>query len=393
MTAAEKGYMPDYLIRKGVCNILHSMTLNDLQKGGPDYYEVGDFVEKVMRSLNDLIAVDTEKANEQHYELPTAFFEKCLGEYLKYSCCFWRELEGSEPSEQAKSTSFWNDVVVSSSPESKQFQSDVTVREQLTRAERDMLELCFERADIRDGMNVLELGCGWGSAALTMAVKFPSLKVVGVSYSNPQREFIERKAKQLGVSDRVKIITCDVNDFSSESHAAQVEEFLGCSARFDRVYSCEMFEHMRNWERLLNRIRSDWMHSDSKLFLHFFSHKERSYAYKTDDWMGKHFFTGGCMPSHEMIKHLDKTIGVTLKVDKEFIVNGRHYGKTSEAWLKLMDEQADSIMQIFRETYGEGEQSVIWFNRWRMFYLTVAEFFSFRAGTEWFVSHYVLSPC
>jgi cyclopropane-fatty-acyl-phospholipid synthase len=331
----ERGLISDSLIRLGI-RCLSKKRLDEERA----LYN-GSAPESTRRFVQELksapIAVHTVEANQQHYELPPEFFELTLGKYKKYSSCYWgngaTQLDGAE--------------------------------------ENSLLATC-ERAELVDGMDILELGCGWGSLSLWMAEKYPNSKIVAVSNSNPQREAISKNAKNRGLQN-LMVLTEDMNRFSTEK-------------KFDRVVSIEMFEHMRNYELLMENIAS-WLKPMGKLFIHIFCHREHSYFFETagsDNWMGRYFFTGGVMPSESLLSNFQKD----LSLEKQWRWDGRHYMKTSNAWLKNMDEKKSAILPIFRQVYGE-EESSIWFQRWRIFFMACAELFGYKRGKEWFVAHYL----
>ena len=332
----ENGRIPDLLTRAGI-RLLLLQRLREQTQEDPDqeWQAMMTFVEEMRQSP---IALHTQEANEQHYELPSRFFELVLGPHLKYSCCHF--------------------------PES------VT---ELEHAEASMLDLTCERAQLQDGQQILELGCGWGSLSLWMAKHYPNSSILAVSNSRPQREFIESRAQELGLTN-LSVQTCDMNDFTTEQH-------------FDRVVSVEMFEHMRNWQSLLERI-SNWLKPEGKLLIHIFSHRRYAYAFSSEgdsNWMGRYFFTGGIMPSNDLLLYFQKD----LLLEQHWVLSGVHYQRTADAWLQMMDSQKGEILQTFRETYGKDAD--VWFQRWRMFFLATSEVWGFRGGNEWLISHYLFN--
>ena len=332
----ENGHIPDLLTRAGI-RLLLLQRLREQAQEGPDqeWQAMMTFVEEMRQSP---IALHTQEANEQHYELPPRFFELVLGSHLKYSCCYFPE--------------------------------GVT---ELEHAEASMLTLTCERAQLQDGQQILELGCGWGSLSLWMAKHYPNSSILAVSNSRPQREFIESRAQELSLTN-LSVQTCDMNDFTTEQH-------------FDRVVSVEMFEHMRNWQSLLKRI-SNWLKPEGKLFIHIFSHRRYAYAFSSEgdsNWMGRYFFTGGIMPSNDLLLYFQKD----LLLEQHWVLSGVHYQRTADAWLQMMDSQKGEILQTFRDTYGKDAD--VWFQRWRMFFLATSEVWGFRGGNEWLISHYLFN--
>lgn len=339
LDAVERGLIPDAITLAAIRRLCEQ-RLRDCDRGNEvaNVRAMQAFVE-TMRS--GPIAPVPEKANEQHYELPPEFFAAVLGPHRKYSSCFWDSGTKS-----------------------------------LAEAEAAALRITCERAELADGQNILELGCGWGSLSLWMAERYRNSHITAVSNSAPQRRFIEAEAASRGLTN-LRVITADMNEFTSDS------------AHFDRVVSVEMFEHMRNYERLLERIAS-WLKPDGKLFVHHFCHRRFAYPFETDgdaNWMGRYFFTGGLMPTEHMLKRFDRHMTVT----RQWRWDGTHYQRTSEAWLTNLDTRRRDVMPILEATYGPTEARR-WFHRWRMFFLAVAELFGYSNGSEWFVSHSLLVP-
>jgi len=331
-----KDILPDFLIRYGIRQRLQE-TLDPFEQLDPEGRQKL-LMEHVANLKDSPIAIATDQANEQHYELPTTFFQKCLGPNMKYSSGYW----------------------------------DPGVTDIKTSEDR-MLALTCERADLQDGHRILELGCGWGSLTLWMGKHYPNAKITAVSNSRTQKEYIDAQAKERGLTN-IEVKTVNMIDYQGEG--ADI---------FDRAVSVEMFEHMKNYQLLLERIAT-WLKPGGKLFVHIFTHREYAYHYEAkneDDWMARYFFTGGQMPSDDLLLYFQDH----LKIDDHWQVSGTHYQKTSEAWLALMDEHADELKPLIAETYG-ADQAKKWWVWWRCFYLACAELWGFKDGQEWIVSHY-----
>ncbi|MAI78792.1 MAG: SAM-dependent methyltransferase [Deltaproteobacteria bacterium] len=336
ISLAEKAWVPDAVIRLGIKLMLRE-RLGQFKDGGceADQEAVNTWLEQMADSP---IAWVPDLANEQHYEVPAGFFELVMGPFMKYSCGYFSHPEIG-----------------------------------LDQAEFDMLALTSERAEVSPGMRILDLGCGWGSLSLFLADRYPDCEITGVSNSNSQREFIAARAKERGL-DNLEIITADMNEFDS-------------SNQFDRVMSVEMFEHMRNWKKLLGRI-DGWLAPTGKLFLHYFCHAKNPYPYETEgagNWMGRHFFSGGMMPSEDLILYLQED----LRVERKWRVSGVHYHRTCEQWLKRVDARSPEALEIMASTYGDADAK-LWLQRWRLFFLACSELFRYRSGNEWFISHVLL---
>lgn len=329
--------VPDFLIRAGIRHMLKTKLKEETY---PSYELRQAHLLNMVKELSEApIAIETAAANEQHYQVPTEFFKLCLGKRLKYSCAYYAD-------------------------------GKVT----LDQAEEEMLKLTVQRAEISDGDRILELGCGWGSLTLYMAEHFPKSKITAVSNSNTQRQYIESECVKRQLTN-VEVITCDMNEFQFYEQV-------------DRVVSVEMFEHMKNYRLLLQRI-SGWLSDRGKLFVHIFSHKELCYHYEDkdgSDWMTRNFFSGGIMPSNDLLLYFQRD----LQIEQHYTVSGQHYEKTSNHWLANMDRHKKAIMPILVNTYG-ADQALRWWAFWRLFFMSCAELWGYRGGEEWMVSHYLFS--
>ena len=342
MQLLELDRVPDWLIRNRIRALL-AARLREENKGDPEAQQA-HLMQLVTELRRSPIAIETVAANEQHYEVPTEFYLQVLGKNLKYSGCYFDSFELGGAAAR------------------------------LNAAEARMLALTCERARLRDGEQILELGCGWGSLSLWMATHFPNARITGVSNSRTQKEFIDAQAAARGLKN-LTIITCDVNRLEFPSGTA-----------FDRVVSVEMFEHMRNYETLLGRVAS-WMVPRATLFVHIFTHGHYTYPFEVrdaSDWMAKYFFTGGIMPSDDLLLYFQKDVQLV----EHWQVDGRHYQATAEAWLQNMDRNQSTLMPILERTYG-ANNSVKWWVYWRVFFMSCAELWGYNGGREWLVSHYL----
>lgn len=331
----ERGLIPDPLTRLGIRRLC-TQRLRD--EGAFDLDQADRRFRDLLGGLRQSpIAIATAAANEQHYEVPTRFFQLCLGERLKYSSCYYPRGD-----------------------------------ENLDQAEDAMLALYGERAELANGQEILELGCGWGSLTLWMAARYPGARITAVSNSNTQREHIEAVCRERGLGN-VRVLTCDVNRLELDA------------ARFDRCVSIEMFEHMRNYETLFTRIAS-WLKPGGKLFVHIFCHRSLMYPFETegdDNWMGRYFFTGGLMPSADTLLHFQQH----LAIEQRWLLPGTHYEKTANHWLANQDRNRDEVLAVLTAAYGT-EEAARWHQRWRMFWMACAELFGYDDGNEWLVAHY-----
>ncbi|MEA2918715.1 MAG: cyclopropane-fatty-acyl-phospholipid synthase [Bradyrhizobium sp.] len=326
---AERVPLPDLIIRAAVQRLC-SRTATRLASGNAasDAWFADEMAARA-------IAEYTGEANIQHYEVPAAFFAHVLGPNRKYSSCFYKE---------PKST--------------------------LQEAEEEALRQTVAHADLADGQSILELGCGWGSLSLWMARQFPHSEITAVSNSRTQREYIEAEAAARGLKN-LRVVTADMNEFDPER-------------QFDRIVSVEMFEHIMNWRELMTRARS-WLKLDGRFFMHIFTHRSGAYLFDRDDgedWIAQHFFTGGMMPSHHLIRQYSDL----FEVEKEWRWSGAHYQRTAHDWLANFDSHRGEIEAILRDVYGN--DTALWMRRWRWFFLATSGLFGYAAGSEWGVSHY-----
>lgn len=338
----DRGVLPDPVLRAVIRRMLRARRAT-ITGGGVEARS-----ERRRALLTELaeapLAIHTDEANEQHYEVPTELFELMLGRHLKYSSGYWPAGVGD-----------------------------------LDAAEEAMLRLTGEHAELADGQDVLELGCGWGSLTLWMAARYPASRITAVSNSSTQREHIEKQAALRGL-DNVTVLTCDVNRLGAPAYDDVV-----APDRFDRVVSVEMFEHVRNHRVLTERIAT-WLRPGGKLFVHVFAHASDPYPFDTGtngDWMARHFFTGGLMPSDDLLLRSVHD----LAIEDQWILSGTHYARTLHAWLDRLDASRDRALQLFAETYGP-RRARAWFHRWRVFDIACEELFAFDGGDEWHVVHH-----
>ncbi|RKF83422.1 coclaurine N-methyltransferase [Golovinomyces cichoracearum] len=328
----DKGYLPSYVIRLGIrrqlrerIEIIKSTSLEDAYEKKMKYVEL-------LRSRP--IAIETASANEQHYEVGTGVLAACLGPRMKYSCALYPK--GGET---------------------------------LAQAEIAMLETYVQKAQLKDGMTILDLGCGWGSGSIYFAEVLPNSKIVAFSNSKTQKIYIDSKAKEKGLKN-ITVITGDVVNYEFERE------------HFDRVISIELFEHMKNYELLMAKVRRA-LKPGGKLFVHIFAHKTTPYDFE-DGWMSTNFFSGGTMPSADLLLYFQRD----LKLERQWWVSGMHYAKTCEDWLSKMTANKSEIWPHLSETYGE-KDTAMWYYRWQIFYMACAELFAYEGGDTWGICHYL----
>jgi cyclopropane-fatty-acyl-phospholipid synthase len=338
MSWTERGVLPDPLVRAGIRRLL-GVRLDEI--GARDREASADRAQAFLAATRRApVAEVPEKANAQHYELPPEFFGAVLGPRRKYSSAWWP--------------------------------SDV---QDLAGAEEAALAVTTRRAELAPGQHILELGCGWGSLTLWMAERLPGCRITAVSNSHAQRRHIEAELQRRGWT-HVEVITCDINRFEP-------------ARRYDRIVSVEMFEHLRNWPEMFRRM-SGWLERDGRLFLHVFTHRSTPYVFEerdASDWMARHFFSGGMMPSDDL----------ALRCQDHFALqghwrwDGRHYARTAEAWLANLDANRAGVMPLLAQVHGQAD-AALWLQRWRLFFIACAELFGYDRGQEWGVSHYLFAP-
>ncbi|MEO6967897.1 MAG: class I SAM-dependent methyltransferase [Rhodanobacteraceae bacterium] len=331
---AERRLILDPLLRAGIRRLC-ARRLREERVGGLDA-QAARFARRIDELRKSPVAIETDAANARHYELPPDFFALCLGPRLKYSGCYYPRGD-----------------------------------ETLAQAEEAMLELYDQRAELRDGQAILELGCGWGSLTLWMAQRYPNARITAISNSHSQRQHIETQCRKRGLIN-VQVHTQDVNTLVLQP------------GQFDRCVSIEMFEHMRNYQVLMQRIGT-WLKPGGKLFVHIFAHRTLMYPFETtgeDNWLGRHFFTGGLMPAADTLLMFQRD----LAIEQRWLLDGTHYQRSANHWLANQDERRDAVMSVLVQAYGDA--APLWFQRWRMFWMSCAELFGYAAGQEWLVAHY-----
>ena len=335
MKAVERGWVPDSIVRSGIRSLCRQRMREIQIPEAQQSQHLDEFVRNMGKAP---VAPLVHKANEQHYEVPAAFFQQVLGAQLKYSSAFWDGVDT------------------------------------LDQAEVQALALSCEHADLKDGQEVLELGCGWGSLTLWMAKSYPNSTITAVSNSHSQRLFIEQRAMEAGLGN-VRVITADINHFSMDQG-------------FDRIVSVEMFEHLRNYASIFDRV-AGWLKPDGRFFMHIFCHRSTPYLFEVrddTDWMSRYFFSGGMMPSADLPLKFQDSLCFANRWDW----SGVEYQKTAEAWLDKLDAARDEVFAIFSDTYGQADAKM-WVNRWRIFFMACAELFGMRGGDEWRVSHFLFN--
>ena len=332
---AERGLLPDMVIRLGIRRLLKARLIEIGEQDCESMiFDQQRFIEMMNASE---IAPVPHLANEQHYEVPAEFFKLVLGGRLKYSCGYWPK-------------------------------DEMTLEE----AESAALKVTAERALLKNGQTILDLGCGWGSFSLWAAENYPDSSITAVSNSSAQRVAIEAEIERRNLKN-LTVLTQDMNEFEPVT-------------KFDRILSIEMFEHMRNYRLFFNRI-SKWLNPEGRFFMHIFCHRSTAYEFVDSgpsDWMTRHFFSGGIMPSDDLPLRFQEDLTLCGK----WRWDGNHYKKTANAWLQNMDSQQSEVMPVMCSTYGE-KLSSKWWMRWRIFFMACSELFGYEKGQQWWVGHYL----
>ena len=349
ITLAERRMLPDAVIRTGIRRILEQRLYREREAMPTDATGRRDLMRQ--QFATGPIAEETDAVRRQHDEAPTELFLEMLGPRLNHSGCHWGP--GVDD---------------------------------LAGAEEEMLALICERAGIADGQRILDLGCGWGALTFWMAERYPNADIVAASNSRMQHRFIMEQALLRGMLN-VRHIVLNVADFAHEEVDGAAPD-LGDDWRFDRIVSIEMFERIRNVERLLQHL-AGWLAVEGKLFVQLFCHRDLFYRFHIDgqnDWMARHFFAGVAMPSLDLFDH----VRGPFRLDNRWEVGGEHYARTSRAWLDNLDAAGDDVLQRFRQDLAPAaaRRQV---QRWRMFVMACEELFAYDAGRQWLVSHHLLA--
>ena len=331
---AESGRLPDWVVRLGMDRVIASRLSSEFTRG------VSEREAFRQEAWSGPVAIRTDEANEQHYEVPGEFFDLVLGPRRKYSSAWW-----------PMGTS------------------------DLAAAEDAMLSLTAGRAGLSDGQRILDLGCGWGPFTFWAASHYPKSEIVAVSNSSGQRRHILDLAERSNF-ENITVITADVNDFDAPG-------------RFDRIVSVEMLEHVRNHRAVFERARG-WLDPDGAFFVQVFAHRFLEYPFESEgpgSWMARTFFTGGLMPSPHWMVEAART---QFDLAGKWWLDGMHYSRTLEAWLDLLDSRIAEVRQVLRPVYGDDLE--IWIQRWRMFFMACSQMFRYRSSSEWGVSHLLFRP-
>jgi cyclopropane-fatty-acyl-phospholipid synthase len=232
-------------------------------------------------------------------ETPASFFSLWLGPRMKYSCGLWSSAHTLEEADEA------------------------------------MLALVCERAGVTDGMSILDLGAGWGALTCYLAERFPNARIVAVTRSRAQADFIRTRARG------VTVLHADMRT-------------VALNARFDRVFAIEAIEHVHNPSALLARING-WLAPGGRLFVQAIAHRELAYP----------------LPSGVMLA--DDTLG---HCTAQWVIEGGHYVRTVAAWR--------GRLKAARRATPDRR-----YRRWRAFLVACEELFGWDEGRQWRVIHQV----
>lgn len=222
------------------------------------------------------------QVGKEHYDLGNDLFNAMLDPNMQYSCAYWKDADTLANAQVAK------------------------------------LKMICEKLQLKPGMKVLDIGCGWGGLAAYMAKEY-GVSVVGVTISKEQQQLAQKRCEGLPV----QIMLQDYRDLNEE---------------FDRIVSVGMFEHVgpKNYRTYFNVVNR-CLKKDGLFLLHCIG--SNTSGVKADAWISKYIFPNGCLPSIRQIA--DEAEGHLIMEDWHNF--GADYDKTLMAWDENFVRAWDSI--------------------------------------------------